>query len=188
MMNMFIHHWCEHWIISQWILIEPQAIYYSGMWILNERAIGDDLVCSVRFVGEGLQMPVIRPSAKVIKNLFTGMQFSKLHMIIYQSYLGFCHTRKEMFCSYFSKFHKFAIHRRTCIIKVNEGVKCLRNAATRMVILSLIDGLEQYCSNSIANALELLQPCTKPSICGDIINADIHEWFVWRILRERVLN
>ena len=28
-----------------------------------------------------------------------------------------------------------------------------------------IDGLEQDCSNSIANALELLQSCTKPSIC-----------------------
>ena len=28
-----------------------------------------------------------------------------------------------------------------------------------------IDGLVQYCSNSIANALELLQYCTKPSIC-----------------------
>ena len=28
-----------------------------------------------------------------------------------------------------------------------------------------IDGLAQDCSNSIANALELLQSCTKPSIC-----------------------
>ena len=27
-----------------------------------------------------------------------------------------------------------------------------------------IDGLAQYCSNSIAKALELLQSCTKPSI------------------------
>ena len=27
-----------------------------------------------------------------------------------------------------------------------------------------IDGLVQDCSNSIANALELLQSCTKPSI------------------------
>ena len=27
-----------------------------------------------------------------------------------------------------------------------------------------IDGLVQDCSNSIANALELLQPCTKPSM------------------------
>ena len=30
--------------------------------------------------------------------------------------------------------------------------------------LSCIDGLVQDCSNSIANALELLQSCTKPSI------------------------
>ena len=29
---------------------------------------------------------------------------------------------------------------------------------------SNIDGLVQDCSNSIANAMELLQPCTKPSI------------------------
>ena len=29
----------------------------------------------------------------------------------------------------------------------------------------LIDGLLQDCSNSIANALELLQSCTKPSLC-----------------------
>ena len=29
-----------------------------------------------------------------------------------------------------------------------------------------IDGLVQDCSNSIANALELLQSCTKPSICA----------------------
>ena len=28
----------------------------------------------------------------------------------------------------------------------------------------IIDGLVQDCSNSIANALELLQSCTKPSI------------------------
>ena len=27
------------------------------------------------------------------------------------------------------------------------------------------DGLVQNCSNSIANALELLQSCTKPPIC-----------------------
>ena len=33
------------------------------------------------------------------------------------------------------------------------GIKCL----------PYIDGLVQNCSNSIANALELLQPCTKSS-------------------------
>ena len=35
-----------------------------------------------------------------------------------------------------------------------------------------IDGLVQDCSNSIADALELLQSCTKPSICiSCIVNA-----------------
>ena len=29
-----------------------------------------------------------------------------------------------------------------------------------------VDGLVQDCSNSIANALELLQSCTKPSMCS----------------------
>ena len=33
-----------------------------------------------------------------------------------------------------------------------------------------VDGLVQDCSNSIANALELLQSCTKPSISGNWIN------------------
>ena len=31
-----------------------------------------------------------------------------------------------------------------------------------------IDGLVQDCSNSIANALELLQSCTKPSTCTGV--------------------
>ena len=31
-------------------------------------------------------------------------------------------------------------------------------------IAAYIDGLVQDCSNSIANALELLQSCTKPSM------------------------
>ena len=33
-----------------------------------------------------------------------------------------------------------------------------------MITNSYIDALVQDCSHSIANALELLQPCTKPSI------------------------
>ena len=33
--------------------------------------------------------------------------------------------------------------------------------------LFYIDDLVQDCSNSIANTLELLQSCTKPSICGN---------------------
>ena len=32
-------------------------------------------------------------------------------------------------------------------------------------LVGLIECLVQDCSNSIANALELLQPCTKPSKC-----------------------
>ena len=32
------------------------------------------------------------------------------------------------------------------------------------ITMDYIDGLVQDCSNSIANALELLQSCTKPSI------------------------
>ena len=34
-----------------------------------------------------------------------------------------------------------------------------------LIIQFHIDGLVQYCSNSIASALELLQSCTKLSIC-----------------------
>ena len=36
-----------------------------------------------------------------------------------------------------------------------------------------IDGSVQDCSNSIANALELLQSCGKPSICRDIDNSTL---------------
>ena len=32
------------------------------------------------------------------------------------------------------------------------------------ILMTYIDGLVQDCSNSIANALELLQSCTKPYI------------------------
>ena len=31
-----------------------------------------------------------------------------------------------------------------------------------------VDGLTQDCSNSIANALELLQSCTRPSMCSNL--------------------
>ena len=37
---------------------------------------------------------------------------------------------------------------------------------SKSAIYSDFDGLKQDCSNSIANALELLQSCTKPSIWG----------------------
>ena len=51
-----------------------------------------------------------------------------------------------------------------------------------------VDGLVQDCSNSNANALELLQPCTKPSkcylteICKDGHNGadDILKWHFFK--------
>ena len=39
-----------------------------------------------------------------------------------------------------------------------------------------IDGLAQDCSNSIANALELLQSCTKPSICSLVLAIQAGHW------------
>ena len=38
------------------------------------------------------------------------------------------------------------------------------DSSTELAFMLYIDGLVQDCSNSIANALELLQSCTKPSI------------------------
>ena len=38
-----------------------------------------------------------------------------------------------------------------------------------------IDGLLQDCSNSIANALELLQSCTNPSICITSLDQNWHD-------------
>ena len=42
--------------------------------------------------------------------------------------------------------------------------KCSRNQSLEYVAKLQINGLVQDCSNSIANALELLQSCTEPSI------------------------
>ena len=42
-----------------------------------------------------------------------------------------------------------------------------------------VDGIEEDCSNSIANALELLQSCTKPLIYMQI-NSE-HIWLCWSI-------
>ena len=39
----------------------------------------------------------------------------------------------------------------------------MENRDTLATFYGQIDGLAQDCSNSIANALELLQSCTKPS-------------------------
>ena len=53
------------------------------------------------------------------------------------------------------------------LVQTNEGhtdaVRSIIHVAERNQV-SRIDGLVQDCSNSIANALELLQSCTKPSI------------------------
>ena len=56
------------------------------------------------------------------------------------------------------------------IIWVDMLVKDYINASNQFqcntcMYNAYIDGLVQDCSNSIANALELLQACTKPSIC-----------------------
>ena len=40
--------------------------------------------------------------------------------------------------------------------------KCISNAVCKMLAIYYFDGLVQDCSNSIANALEILQSCTKP--------------------------
>ena len=42
------------------------------------------------------------------------------------------------------------------------------NESIRFIFPDHYDGLVQNCSNSIANALELLQSCTKPSINGSV--------------------
>ena len=42
-----------------------------------------------------------------------------------------------------------------------------------VVVVFHLDGLVQDCSNSIANALELLQSCTKPSICCCYIDSGL---------------
>ena len=52
-----------------------------------------------------------------------------------------------------------------------KGFKCSKNVKTKF------DGLMQDCSNSIANALELLQSCTKPSKC--YLSIDNQCWWCW---------
>ena len=46
-----------------------------------------------------------------------------------------------------------------------------------------VNGLAQDCSNSIANALELLQSCAKPSTCISIFrNFDGYHWHVYMLV------
>ena len=50
---------------------------------------------------------------------------------------------------------------------------------------SHVDGLVQDCSNSIANALELLQSCAKPSMWWSVIKS-LAGWGVWRIVYKHI--
>ena len=45
-----------------------------------------------------------------------------------------------------------------------QATLATNNVVTLFTMYGYIDGLVQDCSNSIANTLELLQPCTKPLI------------------------
>ena len=47
--------------------------------------------------------------------------------------------------------------------------------------LGHIDGLERNCSNSIVHALELLQSCTKPSICSFLIKSVWNFQLFWYV-------
>ena len=44
-----------------------------------------------------------------------------------------------------------------------------------------IDGFVQDCSNSIANALELLQSCVKPSICSTFITVVLYNILIFQV-------
>ena len=64
---------------------------------------------------------------------------------------------------------------------LRQNMKCVSYYAERTHGNSYeehIDGLVQNCSYSIANALELLQSCTKPSI----------SWCIWRISNSWEVN
>ena len=51
------------------------------------------------------------------------------------------------------------------ILPETKSVYHLHECIKNMYFHQHIDGLVQDCSNSVAGALELLQSCTKPSIC-----------------------
>ena len=59
--------------------------------------------------------------------------------------------------------HAHAHVRIVSVLEIDVQIKCPKIYQIPRLYL-YIDGLVQDCSNSIANALELLQPCTKPSI------------------------
>ena len=76
-------------------------------------------------------------------------------------------------------------------LRFNEKHPSLRG----LICLQYIRGLAQDCSNSVANALELLQSCDEPLICninkyqrGLIIIAMIRiMWLVWRLVCSEVI-
>ena len=59
----------------------------------------------------------------------------------------------------------------TCrLLRVRVGDNNFEQNTTVLLYYCHIDGLVQYCSNSIANALELLQSCTKLSVLDTAIS------------------
>ena len=59
---------------------------------------------------------------------------------------------------------------------MNYGImsvsSCIFASVAKCLLKAYIDGLVQDCSNCIANALELLQSCTKSSIYASV------KWFI----------
>ena len=66
--------------------------------------------------------------------------------------MGFCYWQISISVDHNAKHH--------------EGNKALYTPMQSQFTNAYIDGLVQDCSNSSALAMELLQFCTKPSICG----------------------
>ena len=65
--------------------------------------------------------------------------------------------------------NRFKFVKKSVVHKIFSGGAHIQKAKARRNVMKYtdfnIDGLVQDCSNCIANALELLQSCTKPSIC-----------------------
>ena len=69
------------------------------------------------------------------------------------------HTlQADQFCYYDVEYK--GMDKETGLVKLGG----LDNEFSKSVTAHYFDGLNQDCSTSIANALELQQPCTKPSI------------------------
>ena len=57
------------------------------------------------------------------------------------------------------------LHGPQCLLSRKRLLNLITHLSEFTDIIQHIDGFVQDCSNSIANALELLQSCAKPSIC-----------------------